>query len=273
MIIIRRIIAVIVAVWRTLASISFVVSILFLWPDIQELPTIYPRAFGWLQMLERETLLGAALGLAVAWILWMDVRHLVRSWIQERHKHPLQIIPFGRNTTESLFFSPVDGTRAIICKNVYVLGVRNESLPHETIRNVQVQLGFVGRPIQLAVEIGRVETTDIQPGVTAYFRLGYVLIDGEGVGVPKLQQVSTEQFAEIRLMPKNQFNVQGLKEKDDFTLHFSDEKHFSFNIIISADGQPLNIVRVKVLPSREGVAMELDESFKHEGDDLAVYGN
>jgi len=68
------------AIWRSLTFIGAVVGILYLWPDIQGLPQIYPDAFGRITMPERETIMAAALVIAAIYIFWIDVRRWAVPW-------------------------------------------------------------------------------------------------------------------------------------------------------------------------------------------------
>lgn len=78
------------AIWKTLAAIGTILGLLYLWPDIEGLPEVYPETFGrlesigWLMSIEREMVAFVALALALTWILWMDLRPFAKALFQRQ---------------------------------------------------------------------------------------------------------------------------------------------------------------------------------------------
>lgn len=261
MLIIESILAFLEAMWVSLTFIVTIVGILFLWPNIQELPKIYPRLFGWVPRLERGGIALIALVPALlAWILWMDARPYVLDWIQSQYTHPLQIVPFGRDTTKFIIYLPDDDPQKDVTKIIHLIGIRNEDPTNKTIRNVQVQVGFARRPMQLEVEKDGAPTTDIQPGITVYFKFGYTLWRDRVFPPDGFERVTPEKFNRMQLIARDpRLYVEGLREGDIFGLHPADVP-WSLNILISADELPLNIAHINVWPDRAEKALEIDES-------------
>lgn len=263
----------ILAFWVSLTFIGTIVGILFLWPDIQELPKIYPRLFGWIPMVKRGTIALIALVPTLAWILWMDARPYVNHWIQNQYTHPLQIVPFGRDTTKFIIYSPDDDHQKTVTKIIHLIGIRNEDPTNKTIRNVQVQVGFARRPLQLEVEKDGAPTTDIQPGITAYFKVGYTLWSDRVFPPDGFERVTLEKFNRMQLIARHpRLHVEGLRKGDAFQL-FPGDDPWPLNILISADELPLNIVRVNAWSGRAEKALEIDESVGDKDNALTARGN
>jgi hypothetical protein len=61
---------------RSISVALFVLGVLYFWPDIRDLPAVYGYRWGQL-MPDRESVAYVLLGLALLWIIWMDVRPAV----------------------------------------------------------------------------------------------------------------------------------------------------------------------------------------------------
>ena len=80
------------AVRRSLIAATTVIGVLYLWPDIKGLPGQFGYSWGWL-MPEQQTITYVALGLALGWIFWMDVRRLIKQWWRSRSQTIPSTIP------------------------------------------------------------------------------------------------------------------------------------------------------------------------------------
>lgn len=186
---IRTIRTILRAMWKSLGFLMFIIGLLYLWPDIQGLPEIYPKFFGWFPMVERETITFILLGIAILWIIWIDARPLVKSLILQYRKLPLDITfanivnsnyVFGAPIIRAEWFVTADGSKAsMVCRNFYI-PVENKT--EKTIDNVKVILHSGGLPVTnfsltLPHESGN-DSISISPGQIEFFFLGRSCRDG-----------------------------------------------------------------------------------------------
>jgi hypothetical protein len=171
--------AVISRTWRALTAIAGIIGVLFLWQDLQYLPKAmglpdaYSWAWRWLLELERETVAFLLLGLALAWILWIDARPLVWRWLENRK--PQQIIISDTPYCESYILKPSPDEKAQFYTNVFYLPVGNGLDTGQTLKRVQVRIFHVGPPTLCRIKDTEAEEVDIRHGEWAYFEIGQVV--------------------------------------------------------------------------------------------------
>jgi hypothetical protein len=116
---------------RSIGITLLIISLLYLWPDIQGLPAAYGFE-GWAQMMpDRETLSLILLAGALAWIIWMDARPAIAKWRQAQNTSPLML---SHADGPFVFENDVDGH-----SRVHSLSIEN---PHvnKSICDVEVHL-------------------------------------------------------------------------------------------------------------------------------------
>ena len=70
--------------WRLLTFLGTVIGLLYLWPDIKDLPKAYGLKWEFPLWLGSEVIAYISLAFACGWLLWIEVRPFVRDWWQKR---------------------------------------------------------------------------------------------------------------------------------------------------------------------------------------------
>ncbi len=124
-------------------------------------------------MPERETIFLILLVIASLYIIFMDARPSIQSWLVARKSLPIAVVSPGRISSHCKHYSK-DGSDEYIDEAIFLLGVSNKT--RETLRNVTVSLmSFEGTILLPHIE-SREFKVDIQPGVFELFEVGRSLL-------------------------------------------------------------------------------------------------
>lgn len=189
-------------------SLSFAISVLtLLWfyPDIRDLPDAY--GFKWGQIMpDRETVAFVLLGISISWIVWIDVRPTIIRWWRSRKDPPLKIeFPdeinhigeYGTNKRTHYYVNK-DGVGKSFSRSTYYLDLTNTT--GKTIKNVTAHVHAVNNgggwfpERKLRTAQGGIKV-DIQPEFTEYFLIGFC--DNEDGAGEHVQIISGSDFRRI----------------------------------------------------------------------------
>lgn len=251
MLIIKSILTVLKAVWGSLVLIGTIVGILFLWPDIQELPKIYPRLFGWVPMLERGEIAYIALIPALAWILWMDARPYIQSWWQKR-RHPSNFTILGDVYCQTYYVeSTSDKKNTGFYANVFYLVVGNALNTGQMLKRVQARIFHLGPPTLCRNKDSESEEIDIRHGEWIYFEIGKLVskeIMGQVSGGVVVEENQMRAYSHNLPLGALSFEVSSVGKKREYGLAHRPEHPvgWSFFMVISADDVKTARVNISV---------------------------
>ncbi|WP_366554731.1 hypothetical protein [Aquibaculum sediminis] len=169
------------ASWRSLSIMMSVLGILWFWPNIRDWPIAY--GYEWGNILpQRETVMWLLLAAALLWIVWIDIRPLVRPWWRS-WRGPLRIsfpnevnLPnkVSMNKKECMVYCSEESDKTIRFVK-YLIGIENISNT-KSVKNVKVIINYISMPDSLPNHYLKTESgetsVDISPGMISYFELG-----------------------------------------------------------------------------------------------------
>lgn len=259
---IQRIRRFFLATWRSLVLVGTVVGLLYLWPDIQELPSAYGLRWGQV-MPDRAALALILLGLALSWIVWIDVRPAARRWMTARTKHPLTIVHPEHAWVERLVVhsGPNTAPPNRVVKYVYKLGVRNDS--ERTIRRLALEFQFRDQIAQVPIQGTSETNVDLRPGAAIFFHVGRVFADeNKHASLIEYENVSPEQLHDFRVLAEMRVFTFSRCGTNDVSLPLSDlskDINTPFDYQFSADDMlPLKLKLKAVAHEEHYAALQIE---------------
>lgn len=243
------------ATWRSLALIGTFVGLIYLWPDIRDLPKVYPDTLGpkweFPMWLDREAIAFTLLVLAGIWILWIDIRPSVKQWWEKRTR-PSHFLVHNNIFCEARTITADRKEEAdALYEHIYYLIVENGSESGKSNRRVQARIHFADPPVICRIKDITDDAINSRHGEQVYFEIGR-LVSKEIHG---LMRGSTE--TEERYMKKYRHNVQNghlsfevgsVSKKIEYMLgNMKDvESQWYLYIVISADDVKAATVKISV---------------------------
>lgn len=160
--------------WRTLLAVSGWVGILYLYPNIRDLPETYP-SLAWVAEMERETALFIFTFVLVAYVAVIDARPFLRKHFT-RHQFVA-----GNVEVRSFHFKAQDET---LWRNTYWLPVFNTRNDSRQIKNLRAYIFAVVQWYPSSIGNDKKESIDLNNGERALIHLGDSL-SREPLGVPE----------------------------------------------------------------------------------------
>ncbi len=164
-------------VWRSAVFVAAVVGVIYIWPDIKEMPTKFGfPAWEFPMWFDRELVGYCFLGIALLWIFWMDVRPSVREWHKRRASKKLIINDYLPVESCSIKGSETEAGPTLYL-NTFYLPVGNADESGETMRRVQARIFFIGPPALCCIRDSGGSEADIRHGEWVYYKIGSLVSD------------------------------------------------------------------------------------------------
>lgn len=228
------------AVWKPVTWCGTAIGILYLWPDIRDLPQTYGLTWGFPVWFDREAVSYFMLVIALAWIVWIDTRPLVMRWLQGRKFHPISVLQadYSSDKVTVVFSEGADESRKL--KEIaHFVSVRNDAKDGRTLRNVQVWLNAFGRSGRLPAESEALSRKiNLQHGVVEKFEVGRTIWTELSRGGTDQRTIPAVEFNSLfRDALVARFTVSGSGETISFG-YAEDDDVWELPLMITADDVP-----------------------------------
>lgn len=169
------------SVWRSLAFIGTVVGILYLWPNIRDLPSTFGGTWELPNWLDGEHLAYGLLAFACAWIFWIDARPFVKEWWRKRSHSSTFNVSENIYCASHFINSSSDEQNLDIFENIFYLVVGNNLKTGQKLTRVQARIFHIGEPTLCRIKDSEAGEIDIRHGEWAFFEIGR-LVSKEKMG-------------------------------------------------------------------------------------------
>lgn len=228
------------ATWQSLGFIGTVIGIIYIWPDVRDLPEIYGFQWGFAMWIDREFITYIALGLAFVWITWIDVRPFIKTW-WKKHTRPSHFIVLNNIYCEARTIS-AEGNEEddALYEHIYYLVIENGSELGQTLRRVQARIHFAGPPVVCRIKDITDDAINLRHGEQVYFEIGRLVskeIHGLMCGSTEAEERHMKIYKHNAKYGHLSFNVGSVSKQIEYGLgNMKDvESQWYLYIVISSD--------------------------------------
>lgn len=179
--------------WDAICFAGLLVGLLYIPADLYGLTDTYP----WLRRVTatvgRFDLLVGFSVLTVAYIIWADIRPLVRRWRESRQVLTIKVATSIYCECNAIGRPLDDGT--CFYENRFHLVVGNNRPDGTSLRRVQCRVFLMGAPTLLLLKGSESDATDIRHGEWAFFEIGKI-VSKTAIGL------YTQSKESIEIMPR-----------------------------------------------------------------------
>lgn len=251
--------------WLVPSSILTAIGLLYAWPDIRDLPATYGYSWEFLMLFDREHLAYVLLGFAFVWILWIEIRPLVKGWWKKRRRSSAFTVLESIHCETGVINTKSKGRAVVFYENIFYVAVGNNLETGKTLTNVQARIyNYFGPPTVCQIKDSASSKVNIRHGEWFFFEVGK-LVSNEITGpVHDSREVNQESLREyLHNIPNESlsFKVRTGGDVDEYGLAHSPEMPAVWNLlmVVSADDVKSENIHISIdmTKTRAPVSCEL----------------